>query len=52
MHNFGGGGESPIYSIQEGGGQKGEGIFSKCRGELAKMGELKNSGGVGPSMKL
>ena len=37
-----------IYSIQEGGGQKGggEGIFSKFRGEF------KNSGGFGPWMKL
>ena len=26
--------------------KKGEGIFSKFRGELAKRGELKNSGGV------
>ena len=41
-----------IYSIQGGGGQKGgggggEGIFSKFRGELAKRGKLKNSGGGG-----
>ena len=41
-----------IYSIQGGGGQKGGGIFSKFRRELAKRGELKNSGGVGPWMKL
>ena len=41
-----------IYSIQGevvkrggGGGGGGEGIFSKFRGELAKRGELKNSGG-------
>ena len=27
-------------------GQKGGGIFSKFRGELAKIGELKNSGGL------
>ena len=27
-----------IYSIQGGGGQKGGGIFSKFRGELAKRG--------------
>ena len=38
-----------IYSIQ---GSKGGGIFSKFRGELAKRGELKNSGGFGPWMKL
>ena len=30
-----------IYSIQGRGGQKGEGTFSKFRGELAKRGELK-----------
>ena len=54
MHNFGGG-VGRIYSIHGGGAQKGgggEGIFSKFRGELAKRGELKNSGGVGPCMKL
>ena len=34
-----------IYSIQGGGGEKGEGIFSKFRGELAKR-------GFGPWMKL
>ena len=28
------------------GGGGGEGIFSKSRGELAKRGKLKNSGGV------
>ena len=27
--------------------KRGEGIFSKFRGELAKRGELKNSGGGG-----
>ena len=50
MHNFGGGrSDLYIYSIEGGGGQKGgKGIFSKFRGELAKRGELKNSGGVGP----
>ena len=57
MHNFGGVGR--IYSIRGGGGGGrwskgggGEGIFSKFRGELAKRGELKNSGGFGPWMKL
>ena len=30
----------------------GGGIFSKFSGELAKRGELKNSGGFGPWMKL
>ena len=49
MHNFCGVGR--IYLIQGGGGQKGEGIFSKSRGELAKRG-VKNSGGFGPWMKL
>ena len=34
------------------GGGGGGGIFSKSRGELAKRGELKNSGGFGPWMKL
>ena len=36
--------------VKKGGG--GEGIFSKFRGELAKRGKLKNSGGFGPWMKL
>ena len=34
-----------IYSIQGGGGQKGEGIFSKFRGELAERGVKKFRGG-------
>ena len=41
-----------IYSIHRGGSQKGEGIFSKFRRELAKRGGVKKSGGVGPWMKL
>ena len=52
MHNFGGG-RSDLFN-SGGGGQKGGGggIFSKFMGELAKRGELKNSGGFGPWMKL
>ena len=51
MHNFSGGRSDLFYS----GGRwskGGEGIFSKFRGELAKRGELQNSGGYGPWMKL
>ena len=36
MHNFGGG-RSDLFN-SGGGGQKGEAIFSKFRGELAKRG--------------
>ena len=46
MHNFGGGRSDLLNS--GGGGQKGEGIFSKFMGGggvVAKRGELKNSGG-------
>ena len=45
MHNFGGGRSD--LSNSGGGGQKGgEGTILKIQGELAKMGELKNSRGV------
>ena len=49
MYNFGGG-RSDLFN-SGGGGQKGGGegmdIF-KIQGELAKRGELKNSGGLDP----
>ena len=38
MHNFGGGGEGPIYSIQEGGGQKGGRDIFKMQGGVKKWG--------------
>ena len=45
MHNFGGGRYDLFNS--GGGGQKGGRDIFKIQGELAKRGELKNSGGGG-----
>ena len=47
MHNFGGG----RSDLTNSGFKRGGGVFSKFRG-VAKRGELKNSGGFGPWMKL
>ena len=45
------GGRSDLFN-SGGRWSKGGGIFSKFRGELAKIGELKNSGGFVLLMKL
>ena len=44
MHNFGGG-RSDLFNSGGRWSKGEERIFSKFRGELAKRGELKNSGG-------
>ena len=46
------GGRSDLFNPGGRWSKGGEGIFSKFRGELAKRGELKNSGGVWTRMKL
>ena len=46
MHNFGGG-RSDLFN-SGGGGQKGEGIFSKFRGSWLKGGVKKFRGGLDP----
>ena len=52
MHNFCGG-RSDLFNSGGRWSKGGRGrIFSKFRGALSKKGELKNSGGFGPWMKL
>ena len=46
------GGRSNLFNSGGRWSKGGEGIFKKFRGELAERGELKNSGGFGPWMKL
>ena len=45
-------GSSDLFNLGVRWSKRGKGIFSKFRWELAKRGELKNSGGFGLWMKL